>query len=412
MKILHICTGFDLDYQGGITNYVRSIAYTQANNGNDVYVLADGGKDNKYKILINKTKIFKYSFSHKKDNKQYNYIKNLLNSYNFNIIHIHLMLNVDQRIWRLLEGRDYVVSLHDYYFICPRIQMIRPGASCCRMASYDKCKKCFSILESNHYIYKLFEKIIGKEKTANFKVKNEQIYKKWITNNKLLLEKANYLLPVSNRVKNIFSDSSIRGKYKVMHIGNISAENYEKTLSFSNNKKIKMVILSSVSEIKGGSLFCDIYKKCNNPFLEVHFYGRCNMIESEMINSAGIINHGIYKQSELQTLLKEYDMGIMTPIWEDNGPQVVMEMINNNLPVFATNMGGIPDFVNMDNGFIFDPFDSNEIEKAINFLSNLNREKINEMRKNLVRTETPDEHYFELMKLYDGILAKREKNDK
>jgi hypothetical protein len=33
MKVLQICTGFDISFNGGITNYVRNISSTMADNG-------------------------------------------------------------------------------------------------------------------------------------------------------------------------------------------------------------------------------------------------------------------------------------------------------------------------------------------------------------------------------------------
>ena len=106
----------------------------------------------------------------------------------------------------------------------------------------------------------------------------------------------------------------------------------------------------------------------------------------------------------LPNILSSMDMGVMTPIWEDNGPQVIMEMINNNLPVFATKMGGITDFVNSSNGFLFDPFSEEDINRAVDFLNNLSFSTILNMKKNIVPTETTSEHFVKMMRVYDNVL--------
>ena len=99
------------------------------------------------------------------------------------------------------------------------------------------------------------------------------------------------------------------------------------------------------------------------------------------------------------------DVGLVLPVWEDNGPQVVMEMLNNHLPVIATSMGGIPDFVNSDNGFLFNPYAEDGIEKVVDFINSLSISQINSMRKHVCRTLTPNEHCNKIREIYRRSAA-------
>ena len=48
------------------------------------------------------------------------------------------------------------------------------------------------------------------------------------------------------------------------------------------------------------------------------------------------------------------DIGLVPSVWWDNGPQTVLEMQANGLPVIGANAGGIPDFVGHEtNGLLF-----------------------------------------------------------
>lgn len=405
MKILHIATGYNLDFNGGITNYVRSIARQQAENNHDVYVLSDGGKSDGYEVVPFRSIINAWSFGGKKDKKSLKWVSAFLDKNNFDLIHIHMMLNIDQDLYKIMQGRKYVVSLHDYFYICPRIQMMSPTVeSRCISANSEKCRTCFSILEKNLYVYRLSKKLIGAVKTYNFPIKSQKVFQKWFSRNKLLLEHAEMLFPVSNRVKEIYESSGIKNEYHVLHIGNITAENFDKISPHKISSKINLVLLSSISKVKGGNLFCNMIKRVSNPLLQFHFYGRSNDAEKKLLGESNIVDHGMYKQVDLPNILSEMDMGVMTPIWEDNGPQVVMEMLNNHLPVFATRMGGIPDFVNNKNGYLFNPYEPKEVDAAVEFLNNLNFDSISDMRRNIKRTLTPLEHYNGLMQYYDKIL--------
>lgn len=403
-KILHVCTGFSLDFNGGITNYVRCLAAAQQNSGYDVYVLCDDGCSDGYTIIKYCSKIKKWSFGKKKDSRSLKRLEEIIEQLDFSLIHIHMMLNIDQRLYQILKGKKYVISLHDYYFICPRIQMIPPEEDRCEIANTAKCTKCLSMLETNWYLRGVSKRILGPHATYKFPLKSKRTYKTWINNNKKLLEGASMLFPVSKRVEEIYKNSGIENKYKVLHIGNICADNFVRKSIFSQSATINLIILSSVSRMKGGPLFFSILNKVKNPNLKVHFYGRANKEEQLKLQQLGIIDHGPYKQTELPEILRNMDMGVMTPIWEDNGPQVVMEMLNNYVPVFGTKIGGIPDFVTNKNGFLFDPYNELEINEACRFLNELNRDQINFFRSNIEHTTTTEEHLAELSTCYDEVL--------
>jgi hypothetical protein len=46
----------------------------------------------------------------------------------------------------------------------------------------------------------------------------------------------------------------------------------------------------------------------------------------------GAICHGAYKPHQLSEILKSADVGLVLPVWNDNGSQVLMEFINNGIP--------------------------------------------------------------------------------
>lgn len=405
-NIIHICTGFSLDYQGGITNYVRSIAEKQAENGHKVFVLADQGQDNKYKVIKFITKIKRFSFYKKKDNEAYLFLDKLFSETKFDLVHIHMMLNMDSRILTLLHKHKlkFLISLHDYFYICPRIQMVPYNEIRCETANTDKCKNCFNLLFRTFYLRKGLEKILGRKFIEMFPLKDKKVYEKRILTYKPLLERADKLIAVSNRVAEIYKNSGIENHIDVLHIGNVSALDFKDAIAKKNDDVINIVFLSNASELKGGKLLCELIKKTRNPLLKFHFFGRSSAEEENMLRQCGVNVHGPYKQTELPSILNDMDMGAVLPIREDNAPQIVMEMLNNRLPVFATSMGGITDFVDLENGYLFNPFDDQDKKKAIEFLNNLTKDEVYQKRCKIRKTLTPQEHYEQLMDLYEEVI--------
>lgn len=405
MKILHICAGLPISNQSGIPNYVRNVASNQASLGHDITVLtSDYDLNNTYnfKIFFVKSKIKSFSRGRIIDKSTLIQISNHLKKENYDIIHIHMLMTIDWRIYSILKNYNYVVSLHDYWFLCPRITMYWNNKSC---ECYDekKCKACISWVEQYRITKGFFrffsKKINGIEKYPYISQNYTQIR---YNNYKKLLEGAKMVLPVSTRVMDIFKMSNISANYKVCHIGNITADNFKTNYSYKKyGNKINIVFLGRLTKAKGVDVLLKIAEKIDKTKFEIHFFGDA-MEYKNIIENVGIINHGKYCQVDLQKILIGMDLGFVLPIWEDNGPQVVMEMLNNHIPVIGTNIGGIPDFVISGvNGYLFNPFNKSGYLYLFEFLNNINIDKIRFMSENIKKpTKTTREHFDELLDIY------------
>ena len=243
MKVLHICTGWPLSLQGGITNYVRTIAEMQYKNGMDVHVLGrEDEKKYEFNYITYDSKIRPFTCSKLKDKHALKFIEEYLEKEKFDIIHIHALEYVDWDIYSVVKKYKYVVSLHDYCFICPRVYMYTNGQVC---KKYDekKCKNCVSFLERIPG-YRKLNKIFN----IRFPHIPQNITKIRYQKFSDLLNHADYLLPVSNRVDQIYKESGILGKSKVLHIGNVSAEKYVEKFDYNvDGHKIKIVFLGRLT---------------------------------------------------------------------------------------------------------------------------------------------------------------------
>lgn len=401
MKILHLSTGFPLSFQGGITNYVRILATVQKKNGYDVWVM--GGKDEQkyeFKYIQYESKHIKpFTLSKMEDSINLDKIDEFLKKEKFDIIHIHMILDIDWNLYDIIKNYNYIISLHDYFYLCPRICMVDRNKLLCSKYEENRCKKCIDKIERYRY-----SRFIRNKFSFNISFLDDITtlrYQKM----KKLLEGAKVLLPVSKRVKEIYVASGINNNYKILHIGNILADRY-KSLVYEkqnfNKRKINIAMLGSLSYLKGVDLFIKLAEQIDHSKFNIYFYGRSGKYKNK-IEKVGIIDKGAYKQEQLDKILLNIDLGLVLSIWEDNAPQVVMEFLNNNVPVVGTKMGGIPDFINMKNGYLFNPYLNEDWEKLIKFFNNISVNKILELKNNIKPTKTTNEHYNELMDLYNNI---------
>lgn len=411
MKVLHMSAGFPLSFQGGITNYVRSLAEHQHETGNEVWVLCS--PDNQgvdFKLYFYKSdKIVPMKWRAPKDKKGLKKIKDFLDREKFDLVHIHMILDIDWDLYEVLIPYTYIVSLHDYYFLCPRIQLLMHDNSLCSGYEKEKCSHCVSLFNTIRLTNAFEYKIVHNTRFKSFRLPEipQTMTEKRYTKFKRLLENASMLLPVSYRVQEIYENSGIKGNYKVLHIGNITADQYKETFSYNWQKeKIDIAMLGTLSYLKGGDLLLKLAQKIDHSKINVNFYGRSNSYKNR-IKEAGIYDYGPYKQSELQNILENTDIGLVLSVWEDNGPQVVMEFLNNHIPVIGTMLGGIPDFVhNGINGILFDPFKEDEFDKVVNHINNITREELYQLTSNITRTTTIAEHCRDIDEVYCEVIKK------
>jgi glycosyltransferase involved in cell wall biosynthesis len=102
----------------------------------------------------------------------------------------------------------------------------------------------------------------------------------------------------------------------------------------------------------------------------------------------------------LPSILEGKDVGIVPPVWWDPAPQVVMELLANNIPVIAANIGGIPDFIeNGVNGLLFQAGNSEDLSAKICYILD-NPKMLNEWRNHIQSIKTIEQHVDELQLFY------------
>jgi glycosyltransferase involved in cell wall biosynthesis len=412
-KILQISTGYDIGYNGGITNYVRNISEALIDAGHDVTVLysRDSGSKIKYKfktIVVN-PKLRPFHLSSIISNSDIEKLEKIIINEKPHVIHVHMMIDLPIKILEMFKKHaKLVISLHDYSFICNRIVLIKSnGKNCVDSNENNDCNSCIQKQETidNKYLRVLsreFKNIFFKDKL--FKSKGH--HKKFLVG-KEEFKNADAIIAVSNRVKEIYEKNGfINKRFVVNHIGNNTAEDQFREL-FKNRRnihkgeKIKFGFIGNLVFIKGANIFIDLIENSSHEF---HIYGGIeDNIKNKIEFKENVFYHGKYKHDNLPSILKNIDFGLVLPIWEDNAPQVVFEFLNAGIPILGTKMGGLPDFINFKNGKLVENSQSG-IREAKQFI---NSDEIydfyNLVLNKIAGTKKAGQHSDEMISLYNSL---------
>ena len=225
MKILHIVTAFPISYPGGVAIYARALANSQFLEGYDVHVLSRPTSDPK---LLPGITLHPYSpasviaFSPKNTfaDASANKVRDLVEREAFDIVHFHLSLDLPLDFMKSFYkmGTPYVVSLHDYSYICPRITMIDEKGAVCRSVDLAKCRNCIGTLDQ----IDLLRRISMRSHVRLPRIPSSAVERR-MEIMRIFLNKASALLAVSNRTAEIYREVVTEAIINVKQIDNYSS---------------------------------------------------------------------------------------------------------------------------------------------------------------------------------------------
>lgn len=226
---------------------------------------------------------------------------------------------------------------------------------------------------------------------------------------KILNSERVYFLCVSNWIKqNVLK---LRGRYnlksKVIKLYNGIELNENYNLELENkNKKYEIVFVAQIRKEKGTHIFLNV---CEEIFLKlekgsklnVNIYGRgfdedYNQVIEKMIAKLNskfkdmtVINKGF--TSNVTKKISNANLLLVTSLFPDPLPTVIMEAQSVGVPVLGFNRGGIPELVDYNNDFLIKSNTISEmVEKSIAIITSKNYSSYREKARNIA------EKYFDI----------------
>ncbi len=227
------------------------------------------------------------------------------------------------------------------------------------------------------------------------------------------INQADCVLAVSDWVKKVYVDMGIDvAKITTCHIGSkiasIGLEYKYIPQTKSPDEPLNIIFLGICSLPKGLPFLLQTLLEMDNQVLgkmKLYIYARGihelnGLLEPLSRRVALLLTQDGYRYKDIPQILKKMDVGIVPPIWWDNAPQVVFEMLALNVPVIGANIGGIPDFVRHgENGLLFEPGDSHDLTTQLTTI--ITRPTLVEkLKQGITPMKTIAEHAEELDKFY------------
>lgn len=351
----------------------------------------------------------------------------------FDVIHFHTLEGLSLNILSLKEKYNktkFIYSIHNYTAICPNVMLWTGGGENCGLKKSKDCYYCMNrynrpniwflkksreLLVNGHkklYYYSRGIKYVTRNYFMVKKKRESAVYQQYIMNSVDAIN--NYIdtvLAVSKRVAEVMASNGIkREKIQVSYIGTKFADiAVYKERNDSNKDPFGIVYMGYMREEKGFYFLLEALEEMDEKSaggMALTFASKVTDRSAakrvEKLNNkfrfVRLLNG--YTHEDIPKILKDANLGVVPVLWEDNLPQVAIEMAASGVPVLASSFGGASE-INNNRNFRFEGGNKDDfINKLLNIYND--RSLLNDYWKTCMVFKSMEDHVNELMKVYEN----------
>ena len=324
-----------------------------------------------------------------------------------------------------------VVTLTDYWFVCPRINLIRStGDPCGGPYGALDCARCL-LSESRRFrwpeqalppLADLAWRIV--ERVGPLKERLE-LYA-------LVNQRAEVLIGLLNQVDAVtIPTNSLRPRLVragaqdrfvlSRHSLDFDVVDYNRATPKSASSTLRFGYIGQIQTIKGIDLAIDAFRKlserCPDISLAIwgdpqHDTGFSAELEAICRDVANVKSCGRYEPQDLPAVMADIDALIVPSRWPEIGPFVILEAFATRTPVIAANIGNIPELVEHGvDGLLFRPGDSADLQRQMERILS-DRTLLQRLADGIPRIRTMSDELTEILEVYSSVINKRKATDK
>jgi|GEM_PF-906031 len=284
-------------------------------------------------------------------------------------------------------GIPYILTLTDYYLLCPHINLLtEKGALCLGANGGEECRVSCASLE------------------------HERISDRFV-NAAAILGGAQKICSPSHFLAGMFKKKHPDLEFNVLPHGLNFSFLGTNEKHYNRNSRIRFVYLGVLVPYKGVHILINAFKDLKNSEAELFLYGQAEPRYLEELKGVAQDNPrihfmGRYNQSDLKDILQENDVMIFPTICYDNYPQALCEALASRVPVICSDFGGAAERVEPGvTGFHFKTGDSVSLMNVMKEIIE-SPQKLNGLKQNLDRLKIPtiEEEAQQYFSIYNAVL--------
>jgi glycosyltransferase involved in cell wall biosynthesis len=290
----------------------------------------------------------------------------------------------------------YIITLTDYWLICPKF-----------ILQTDLSRLCTGA-EGGHMCEKLCPEMPA------------SVLKDRLADGMEMLSGAHAIVSPSNFLASLFKKEFSNLDISIIPHGMDHRYLKSNRRSYKRGDKIVFAYCGVLSPHKGAHILLKAFLDLNPKNGELKIYGSCfhetdywRHLQETARNDSRIQFCGTYREEEVGEVLSNVDVVVVPSVWYENYPLVLHEALACNVPVIASNIGGMAEkIVDSVNGFTFQVADESDLGNKMKIVLD-NPEILNELKKNMQGCFLPwvEEEAYMYERLYNMSLQGRKTGD-
>ncbi len=371
------------------------------------------------------------------------------------LIHINEIIGFSSNTIAIARdlGIRVVVSVHEYWWLCPKRVMVDYNRKICSgPQNLKKCSHCMKNIILGHssrrikqaYLFQnqlprlkvLISKVISSFRSAKKNIASVELsfddekvpssvnsliendLQKRLKGNIDALNLSDTVLGVSEDVRaHLVRYGVDKNLIKVQHIGSLIAETTIKHCKPLNKDKFIFGFIGGVSYYKGVHQLVEAFLLLPDELKKksrLEIYGSYNpnyvdSIKNKIIAgreySNNICFHGRFVREDLENITNSIDVAVLPSLCADTAPQTIFESFSAGLPIIAPQVGGFPDFVKDGvNGLLYEPSNPKSLSEMMAKV--LRRPgMVLDFSKHIPSVKTISENAQELVSMYEELTG-------
>jgi glycosyltransferase involved in cell wall biosynthesis len=363
------------------------------------------------------------------------------------IIHFQHTAYLSSRLPEIARemGIPSIFTLHDYWYMCYRSQLLRPMEGICPGPSEGiNCATCYDpVYTPNVSKVPLFNRMLQLPLVRNIDFKRrlspemkrrikDVLYRKISSPSYHPDKEAGAVREHVLRIQ--FMKQQLLFPHRVVSPSRYLKKRYERegfreilhvphgfdakhpVAHPAYDGKLVLAYLSNIVPFKGPDVILrELRFVHRRRDIKILFYGKVldeiyqHKLEAmaEAYPDVDISFKGPYSgKGALEEILRGVHCVVFPSLWEENQPLVIGEAMQYGVPVISTSLGGAPEAIeDGKNGFVFDPYKEGDLARVLTMLQE-HPELIRKVTKGAEETELEslDEHTDTIEGIYRGLL--------
>ena len=329
-------------------------------------------------------------------------------------------------------GIPSVLTLHEYWFLCPTHTLIRPNGELCEKPC-EPARCAWSYLTEKRR-YRVPDKLLGGKLGDAFVSLSQSERFARLTGAspiiKLVEERREYLKSVLKKVDIVLSPS----KFLIQKFNDFDLK--EKEINYlpfgldttklipeptrAPSEVLQIGYMGQYAHHKGVHILVEAFNRLDQSHrkCELILYGRLSestaygeKILKLIHGQDNIIYAGSYDNTKVGDVLNGVDLIVVPSIWFENRPTIIVEALAMKTPVVASRIGGIVELIEDEkDGLLCEPGNEEELTSQLQrFLDDPTLQpRLREGIQPVIRTE---EEMATLLSLYSSLLPAKDKQN-